>query len=234
MNSSPMHLSVIICTKDRPKEIQRLLSTIQDQIKVPNDLIVVDGSDDPIKSILYEFKKLPIRYVQVRPPSLPKQRNVGISMLQEQTDWVGFLDDDLVLHPNNFLEIEEFIHNYHGETPLAGVGLKIKNNPPLKKSKLRDLFLLDAPVGGIFTRSGCATALSNVQKTQQVDWITGGTTFWQKRILEEFKFDEWFGGTAYSEDVDFSYRVSRKYSVYCLVKSDCLHLDYPVSKTKSL
>ena len=234
MNSSPIHLSIIICTKDRPKDIQRLLSTIQGQTKVPNDLIVVDGSDHPIKSILNEFKTLPIRYVQVRPPSLPKQRNVGIRMLQEHADWIGFLDDDLVLNPNNFREIERFIQNYQGETFLAGVGLKVKNSPPINRSKLRDLFLLSAPTGGIFTRSGCPAALSNIHKTQQVDWLSGGTSFWQKKILEEFKFDEWFSGTGFSEDVDFSYRVSRKYALYCLVKSGCIHLEHPVSHNKAL
>ena len=233
MNSLPIHLSIIICTKDRPKEIQKLLSTIQRQTKLPNDLIVVDGSDHPIESVLDEFQTLPIRYVQVRPPSLPKQRNVGISMLQEHADWIGFLDDDLVLHPKNFKEIEEFIQNYQDETPLAGVGLNIKNSLPSNRSKLRDLFLLDAPIGGIFTRSGCPTALSKVQKTQKVDWLSGGNSFWQKKILKEFAFDEWFSGTGYHEDVDFSYRVSRKYSLYYLVKSGCIHLDHPVSKTKA-
>jgi len=234
MNDSPIHLSIIICTKDRPKEIQKLLSTIQSQTKLPNDLIVVDGSDHPIRSILDEFKSLPIRYAQVRPPSLPKQRNVGISMLQGDANWTGFLDDDLVLHPKNFIEIEEFIQNYQGETSLAGVGLNIKNNLPIKKSKFRGLFLLDAPTGGIFTRSGCHTVLNNVKKTQRVDWLSGGNSFWQKKILKEFEFDEWFSGTGYNEDVDFSYRVSRKYSLYYLVKSGCIHLDHPVSHKKAL
>ena len=232
-NSSPIHLTVIICTKDRPEEIQKLLSTIQDQTKAPNDLIVVDGSDHPIKSILDDFQTLPIRYIQVRPPSLPKQRNVGISMLQDHANWIVFLDDDLVLSPRNLMEVEEFIQNYQGETPLAGVGLKIRNVPPNKRSKLRDLFLLDAPIGGVFTRSGCHTALSNVQKTQQVEWLSGGNSCWQKSILEEFEFDEWFSGTGYNEDVDFSYRVSRKYSLYYLVKSGCIHLEHPVNKRKA-
>ena len=234
MNSSPIHLTVIICTKDRPKAIQKLLSTIQGQTKTLNDLIVVDGSDHPIKSVLDEFQTLPIRYIQVRPPSLPKQRNAGISMLQDYTDWVGFLDDDLILHPKNFMEVEEFILNYHGDTLLAGVGLNINNSLPINRSILRNLFLLDAPTGGIFTRSGCHTALSKVQKTQQVGWLSGGISFWRKKILKEFKFDEWFSGTGYHEDVDFSYRVSRKYSLYYLVKSGCIHIDHPVSHKKAL
>ena len=233
MKFSPIHLSIIICTKDRPKEIQKLLSTIQSQTKLPNDLIVVDGSDHPIKYILDEFQTLPIRYIQVRPPSLPKQRNVGISMLKEHTSWVGFLDDDLVLHPNNFIEIESFIQNYKGEIPLAGVGLNIRNSRPSSRSKLRNLFLLDTPTGGVFTRSGCPVALSNVQETQQVDWLSGGNSFWKKNILKEFKFDEWFSGTGFSEDVDFSYQVSRKFSLYYLVKTGCIHLDHPVSHEKA-
>ena len=234
INSSPIHLTVIICTKDRPKEIQRLLATIRGQTKAPSDIIVVDGSDHPVNFILDEFEALPIRYVQARPPSLPKQRNVGIRMLQKHAEWIGFLDDDLVLHPNNFKEIEEFIQNYQSETPLAGVGLDIKNSVPNKRSKFRDLFLLDAPTGGIFTRSGSHTALNKILQTQQVDWLSGGNSFWQKKILEKFNFDEWYSGTGYREDVDFSYFVSRKCALYYLVKSGCIHLDHPVRKTKAL
>ena len=50
------------------------------------------------------------------------------------------------------------------------------------------------------------------------------------KILKEFEFDEWFSGTGYNEDVDFSYRVSREYALYYLVKSGCIHLDHPVNK----
>ena len=32
-------------------------------------------------------------------------------------------------------------------------------------------------------------------------------------MVEEFKFDEWFTGNAFCDDVDYSYRVGKKYKL---------------------
>ncbi|MFT6069514.1 MAG: GT2 family glycosyltransferase [Bacteriovoracaceae bacterium] len=223
---------IIICTKDRPKDMVSLLTSLKAQTILPSLIIVVDGSDEPIEHVLEPFLDLNIDYVQVRPPSLPKQRNVGISRLPEDCDWVGFLDDDLVLEPNSLEMVMKNTEKDSFSNELVGMAMIINNSPYPKFNLIRGLFLLDSPKGGTFTLSGCPTMYRDINKTVEVEWLSGGVTFWKRKVFNEFKFDEWFSGTGYMEDVDFSYRVSRKYSLATCGEARCFHYHHPTPKEK--
>ena len=227
---------IIICTKDRPKDMCSLLDSIKIQTLKPSLIIIVDGSDNPIDYILGPYKNLNLDYVQVRPPSLPKQRNVGISRLPDECDWVGFLDDDLVLEENSLEKIMENSQNKNVSKELVGMAMIINNCEYPKFSIARSILLMDSPKGGSFTLSGCPTMYRNTTDTVEVEWLSGGVTFWRKKIFNEFKFDEWFSGTGYMEDIDFSYRVSRKYSLASCGQARCFHYHHstPNKKLKTL
>ena len=45
-----------------------------------------------------------------------------------------------------------------------------------------------------------------------------------KEVLKEFEFDEWYKGYALWEDVDFSYRVGKKYKLAVVAEAKVLHL----------
>src|SRR4051812_4878902 len=91
------HLSIIICTKDREIDLTNALTSISQQSRPINELIIVDGSEVQMTTVIDKFPDLPIKYYYVRPPGLTKQRNIGLGKLDEKSDWVGFLDDDVVL-----------------------------------------------------------------------------------------------------------------------------------------
>lgn len=223
---------IIVCTKDRPDDMTSLLTSIYKQTIQPKLIIVVDGSDTPIPHVLEKFPQLNFDYVAVRPPSLPKQRNVGISRLPEDCDWVGFLDDDLVLEPNSLEMIMNNTMKDGFSKELIGMAMIINNSPYPKYNIFRGLFFLDAPKGGSFTASGCPTMYRDIKNTSEVEWVSGGVTFWRKKVFSEFKFDEWFSGTGYLEDIDFSYRVSRKYSLATCGEARCFHYHHPTSKER--
>ena len=42
----------------------------------------------------------------------------------------------------------------------------------------------------------------------------GGGTLWVQKILDEISFDEEFIGLGYFEDIDFSFRVSKKKFIF--------------------
>ena len=65
----------IICTKDRPGDLSKLLNSLQKQVKKPDCVLIVDGSDSPIEYLLKDFPELNFKYLSVRPPGLTKQRN---------------------------------------------------------------------------------------------------------------------------------------------------------------
>ena len=220
----------MVPTKDRPDDLRRLFKSILDQTRAPDEVIIVDGSDHPIKDVLDEFPTLPFTYIPVRPPSLPKQRNVGINSLTEDVDWAGFLDDDLVLMDTALEKIEQFI-GASDDGLLRGVGLKIVNQPHAKAGLYNRAFLLSNQSGKM-TRSGFASEIPAVGASIEVDWIYGGATFRRTDVFSEFSFDEWFKGTGYLEDVDFSYGVSRKYKLKVCAEAECLHLSHPIRRSK--
>ena len=225
-----MKIALMIPTKDRPDDLRKLLKSISSQTRKPDQIVLVDGSGDPVQFVVNEFDALDIDYVQVRPPSLPKQRNVGINSLREDVNWAGFLDDDLVLEPGAIENIENFV-NEAGDPKLRGVGMKILNQPTAKVSLFNRIFLLTGREGQV-TRSGFASEIPAVTEDISVDWVYGGATFWHAEVFNEFQFDEWFKGTGYLEDVDFSYGVSRKYNLRVCEKSQCNHYSHPIRRSK--
>ena len=228
-------LDLIICTKDRPYDLERLFKSIQIQTFMPRSIIVVDGSDHPIKEVVEKFPDIPTDYVAVRPPSLPKQRNVGIGRLPQDlqgAQWVGFLDDDLVLEQDALEQVIKASREFSAQRPLGGIGMMITNTPEIRIQGWRRLFLLDDGIGGKLTCSGINTLPRKREDTVEVEWLCGGATFWHKKVLDEYSFDEWFEGIGYLEDVDFSYTASKKYALVLCGKSRVQHLDHPIPKNK--
>lgn len=223
------YITLIICTKDRPRDLSTLFQSISAQTRRPDEIIVIDGSDSPIQSIVESVEGQNIRYQLVRPPGLTKQRNVGLSMLSEETQWVGFLDDDLVLENNAIENLNTFIE-LHAD--VVGVGLAINNQPEVNHVWLKRLFLTDVGMGGKMTLSGMPAPIRSIKQDQEVDWIYGGATFWRRELFKTYRFDEWFSGVAYLEDVDFSYQVSRNHKLMLCSTARCFHYHHPVGKEK--
>lgn len=231
--ANQLKFACIVCTKDRPEDLTNLLVSLSKQTTKPDQIIIVDGSDHPIKFVVDKFPDLHCDYVTVRPPGLAKQRNVGIKNLRAEMNWVGFLDDDLVLEDQCIENLERFVNEHQD---VKGVGLVINNQPTSSENFLfklyHGIFLTDIRPGGIMTKSGMASAIRPVKVDQKVDWLYGGATFWNMSVFKEFKFDEWFSGVAYLEDVDFSYGVSRKYPLMLAASARCFHYCHPVKKQK--
>ena len=58
----------------------------------------------------------------------------------------------------------------------------------------------------------------------EVEFLCGGQTAYRRQVCEEFGFDEdFFSGYSALEDVDFSYRVSRKYRNHYCPRARCFH-----------
>ena len=225
-----VRICCIIPTKDRPVDIKNVLESIQRQTLLPDEVIIIDGSDNPVKNVVDELNYPWVNYNTLRPPGLARQKNFGIKLaLEKGYDWIGFLDDDLVLEETC---IESLAKEIQQSDSLSGIGLAINNQPIVKHTFIKKMFMLDDDKGGHFTASGCPTQIRAVQNTQQVDWVYGGATFWAREVLEQYKFDEWFSGVGYFEDVDFSYRVSRQKNIIISGKARCWHYHHATPKSK--
>lgn len=88
-------VSTLITTKNRPEQIKRCLESICRQTVKPAEVIIVDASDMPQKTLLNIFKnKLAIRCYYRPSTNIPEGRNVCI---QKATNSLSlFIDDDCI------------------------------------------------------------------------------------------------------------------------------------------
>ena len=100
-----LKFSLIICTYKRADSLRRLLNSIKVQTTYPNEILVIDGSpDDDTKDLLGKLNVLNLKYHKVTESDrgLTKQRNYGINLVDDNSQIICFLDDDVVLKENYF------------------------------------------------------------------------------------------------------------------------------------
>ena len=132
-------LAVVIPTKDRPELVKRLLQNLVEQDCAISRVIVVASGLD-IKDIELSFANhLPVEYYKSEPWQI-RQRNLGISLLDESTKLVLALDDDILFLNNSIVEILNYWNTVEAST--AGIGFNMiterKDNNFIKN--IRTLF----------------------------------------------------------------------------------------------
>ncbi len=222
-------IALIIPTRNRPKLLSNLLRSLQEQTVRPHQVIIVDGSDQPIEAEIKRFFSPAVSYMRVFPPSLTRQRNEGVKALNKDITLVGYLDDDTVLERDAIEAMLRFWERCPDD--VGGSSFNITNRPAGKVSlftRLYDkLFCLNDGRQGVVLRSGANPIVSPVLKDTYTGWLSGGATVWRRQVPEEFKYDEWFAGGAYVEDIDFSLTVNKKYKLVVLRDARLQHLPPP-------
>lgn len=230
MTDRSHRLAFVVPTKDRPDDLQRLLESLETQPVHPDQLVIVDGSDDSIDHIVKRFPSLEIDYVRVYPPSLAKQRNAGMAQLRDDITHAGYLDDDIVFEEGAMEAMVAFWE--HADDDVGGARFNIIDEAHPHLVPLKRIFGLDAPQRGKVLRSGFQTAICKTDETFEVDWLSGGATVWRRDVVETYEYDEWFQGTGYLEDVDYSYRVGKDHRLFVVADAEVRHLMHPVRKDR--
>ena len=90
-------VSVVLCTRDRPQQLERALRSIVSARPTPAEVVVVDNAptDDATRAVVAAFPD--VRYVLEPRPGLSAARNAGVSAARGQV--IAFTDDDVVVHP---------------------------------------------------------------------------------------------------------------------------------------
>ncbi len=218
-------LAFIIATKDRQMELRRLLQSLQGQSWFPDEIIIVDASREPAidRYAGGEAGVLTIKYARAERACLPAQRNQGVGLLGEDINLVCFLDDDIVFCPGSLQAMRDFWLS--ADAGIAGAVLNIVNEKkPTAGVFLKKLFVTGGPERGAVLWSGYNTLMCPASHDMVVQWLFGGATVWRRAIFKEFLFDDWFEGTGLCEDLDFSYRVGRKYRLHVVAGARVEHL----------
>lgn len=110
--------SVVICTWNRAKDLERVLNNFVLASRNTNEsweLCIVDNnSSDNTRTIVESFfAKLPMRYVFEGKQGLSNARNTGL--FEALGEWIIFTDDDVEIHElwlkNYFLELQKLSDN---------------------------------------------------------------------------------------------------------------------------
>jgi glycosyltransferase involved in cell wall biosynthesis len=229
---SASDLAFIIPTKDRPLKLKNLLESLATQIVSCGRLIIIDGGRSVRNLVMGFADRLPVEYYECHPPGQLRQKIFGISLLNDITPLVGFLDDDIVLELDALETMIEFWNRCEINT--ARVSFNIANTPPERRSLLEIILGLSSSEPGRVLRSGLATSNYPALKDLRTQWLCGGATVWRREILQKHSHQEISSRWAIAEDLIFSYPIGKIYPLYICAGAQVRHehaMDY-VSKRK--
>lgn len=231
--------SYIICTRNRPEDLHHCLDSLVRQAILPDELIVVDASDETLSPAVERAAReavgdrLPLGFLSAE-PGLPRQRNIGTEAARG--DVVCFLDDDVILDAAYHREVMRPFSDPHWEN-VGGVQGTITNRPPTARwvVPLRLLFLMPVDLAdgrGRLLPSGNAVYLTAPRDIREVD-VLSGCACYRREIVLDLRFDEALSGYAFKEDLDFSWRVGRRYRLLQTPWAQFEHHPSPVSRDQS-
>jgi GT2 family glycosyltransferase len=222
-----LRLAFVVATKDRPEELRRLWESLLAQTRPPDEVVVVDAGVPPTPLASPRSGRPALRSVASPVASAARQRNVGIEAVAPGIELVGFLDDDAVLEENAVEEMVRLFAEFGSE--LGGAAFNLVNHPPLdlatlKRTPFAEALGLYARRPGAVTASGFQTMIGAVETNSWTDWLPTTAAVWRREIFRGHRFDEWYSGYSYLEDLDFSYRVGRVYRLAVAAAARYRHL----------
>lgn len=247
-----MRTALIICTYKRPSSLQNLLQSIEVQSLCPDEVLVIDGSNDLaterlIKSINHSY---PLSYYRVSDEmrGLTRQRNYGIAKMNGLAEIVFFLDDDLILEPNYFAEVLKTYKKFPDALGVGGIDLEENRYTPKKVGRIYHPFWFYELDGWVVSeparyrlrkilglmpdsRPGIIPPYSNGRssfppngRTYPVEHFMGGIASFRKSVFSEIQFSTYFEGYGLYEDFDFTVRASRLGKLYVNTNARVRHL----------
>ncbi|MCP4264284.1 MAG: glycosyltransferase [Candidatus Brocadiaceae bacterium] len=182
-------INVIICTRNRKRELYSCIKSLDEQSYRNFDLIIVDQSDKKNISSSAGFKfsgsnSIKVNYVKDSGIGLSRARNIGIT--KSDSNYIVFVDDDGILDKNCLLEYSKNLNKYDF---VAGRVLNFDKTRYNRNHREKNVEL-----NGMF----------------KVFFVSGGNFGFQKKICDKIgMFDTTLGaGNKYgaSEETDFFYR----------------------------
>ena len=236
-------ISVVIPTRDRPKDLLELLFALLKQHAPPFEVIIVDDSSSrSVKRIINFFASkfrtigTTVKYIRGSGEGLPSARNIGVN--EAEGDAILFLDDDTILDRNVISIVSDFLDKHPEALGLQVniVGSKDKRKLPfaIVGNLLNKIFMLGycEPNKLQVRRSGAYIFPKPLTKIITAQRLSGCCCCYRRRVFNEFKFDEKLKGWANMEDIDFSYRIYKKYphSLYAIPDATIIHKGSQQSK----
>lgn len=238
-------ISVIISTMNRPESLDRTLEYIAEATNVPQQIIVVDQSQnkeiqDLNKASLTkhkEFKSQVYKYQNI--PSLTKARNIGLSLATNEI--LVFSDDDVDIPASTFSNIASLMQD-EKIVMIAGLDDLSQQSKTNIGYFLGTKSYFNRKIGHV-TSSMLSRYPDNVTSQIETQWAQGYFFVVRKSCLDrwQIRWDENLTSYAYAEDLDFSYtyyKQAKKEGLRCILDPSVhvkhlASLEYREPNTKS-
>jgi glycosyltransferase involved in cell wall biosynthesis len=210
------HTSLVIPTRNRNNFLLKTLNQLKNfKIKF-KEILVIDSSDKFDKSFFKEIcKKFSVKFYRSK-PSTSLQRNIGLKLRNKKSQFVMFLDDDIVFFKNSFFDMNKTINLYKNDNNISGFGFNLITNRKktfldlIKSSYIIKLTNLYSDKPGVVTQSGWHTIVSNIKSNVLAEWFSTQAVIYKSKFITNINFNENFGNYSYLEDLDFSLKVNKK------------------------
>lgn len=235
-----MKISVIICTRNRFDDFTKTMLSIASQSRLPDELVVVDSSDEEKLEIYLSSinPPFPVRYFHTL-PGLTRQRNHGIR--QSSGDLLFFFDDDVDLDANYLVEVEN-VFTMDAKQEIGAVGGRIIGNEPLTFrlkfervvfDLIRSVFGVVGTGNGKFYLSGMPSHPHANRSSGFIECLSGCCMAFRRKVFEKVAFDEALVHYGLMEDVDISKQMlDAGYKIYYQTSATLIHNESPMNRLK--
>ena len=202
--TSRSNISLVICTRDRPQDLDRCLASLPSQDRRPDQVVVVDNASrtDETRQVS-EYHG--VVYVREDRPGLDIARNRGAAV--SRGDIIAYTDDDTVLHPSWLRQIEDA---FDAKEIWAVTGLVL---PAELETEAQCVFEKVWTFGRGFQRRDFGSRFySDTRKGGSPTWAigAGANMAFRREVFEKIGgFDERLdvGAAGCSGDTEFWYRI---------------------------
>lgn len=227
---TPTGYATIIVTRNRADALALSLPLMLTQSRLPQEVLVIDSSDDPAANIalvdrLATTTTVPLRHI-ASPPGMTVQRNIGLAQITAPV--VFFPDDDSLVLPGALAAMMR-IYDLDTGGIIGGVCSAEAKSPPegvlgtssapysmtwsdrLKARIARSRYALEArffrdPFQSCaekkYARLPAAPAWLGAETAILVPWMTGFRMSFRTDLIRRTGFDENLGRYALFEDTD--------------------------------
>jgi GT2 family glycosyltransferase len=218
----------IIATRNRAESLLSTVESLVNQTVLPAELCIVDSSETaPARGAIESLctaSAVALDYVHPAASGLPRQRNLGLD--RTSGDPVFLIDDDVHLEPTCHQEVLEVYRRWGHRLGGVRAAPVTPSRPAWPSIAWRRLFGIggwwpeaSGKVRGGFWLEG--TSESAGVKKQEA--FVGYFMSFRRAVFERERFDEALAGYASQEDIDFSYRVSRNWTLVQTPSARCEH-----------
>lgn len=228
-----MRLTAVIPTRNRPGDLGKAVASVRDQTRLPDELIIVDQSPGNESRLMVEGMLAgggPMRLDYVHDTAIAGLVDAKrVAAGRAGGDVVCFLEDDIVLEPDYFEQIER---GFAERSEMLGCCGVVTNLPPQPAFYVGLFHLFHR---GMFAdrRVGIhGFANGRGQTLIASDYLSGGLSAYRREVFEAVPFDianELF----MTEDIDFSTRAARHFGARFFINPNArlAHYMSPVNRT---